>query len=106
MGERRRLFAEWFGVYDAILTPTVGVPAIPLSEVDEDSSIPNYLTRPANYLNLCGLTMPSGFSAGLPIGVQIIGKPYAESTILRLGKAFQDATNFHREAPDLAALGL
>jgi aspartyl-tRNA(Asn)/glutamyl-tRNA(Gln) amidotransferase subunit A len=106
MGERRRLFAQWFGVYDAILTPTVGVPASPLSEVDEDSSISNYLTRPANYLNLCSLAMPSGLSTGLPLGVQIIGKPYAEGTVLRLGKAFQDATEFHRKAPDLAALGL
>jgi aspartyl-tRNA(Asn)/glutamyl-tRNA(Gln) amidotransferase subunit A len=106
MGERRRVFAEWFGAYDAILMPTVGVPAIPLSEVDEASPIPNYLTRPANYLDLCSLAMPSGFSAGLPIGVQIIGKPYAEGTVLRLGKAYQDATDFHRQAPDLSALGL
>jgi aspartyl-tRNA(Asn)/glutamyl-tRNA(Gln) amidotransferase subunit A len=106
MGERRRAFAEWFGPYDAILMPTVGVPAIPLSEVDEASPIPNHLTRPANYLDLCSLAMPSGFSAGLPLGVQIIGKPYAEGTVLRLGKAYQDATDFHRRAPDLSALGL
>jgi aspartyl-tRNA(Asn)/glutamyl-tRNA(Gln) amidotransferase subunit A len=106
MGERRRAFAEWFGGYDAILTPTVGVPAIPLSEVDEASPIPNHLTRPANYLGLCSLAMPAGFSAGLPIGVQLVGKPYAEGTVLRLGKAYQDATNFHRQAPDLSALGL
>jgi aspartyl-tRNA(Asn)/glutamyl-tRNA(Gln) amidotransferase subunit A len=106
MGERRRVFAEWFGAYDAILMPTVGVPAIPLSEVDEASPIPNYLTRPANYLDLCSLAMPSGFSAGLPIGVQIVGKPFAEGTVLRLGKAYQDATDFHRQAPDLSALGL
>jgi aspartyl-tRNA(Asn)/glutamyl-tRNA(Gln) amidotransferase subunit A len=106
MGERRRAFAEWFGAHDAILMPTVGVPAIPLSEVDEASPIPNYLTRPANYLNLCSLAMPSGFSAGLPVGVQIVGKPYAEVTVLRLGKAYQDMTDFHRQAPDLSALGL
>ena len=106
MGERRRAFASWFGAYDAILTPTVGVPAIPLSEVDEASPIPNHLTRPANYLGLCSLEMPSGFSAGLPIGVQLVGKPYAEGTVLRLGKAYQDATEFHRQAPDLSALGL
>ncbi len=106
MGERRRAFASWFGVYDAILTPTVGIPAIPLSEVDEASPIPNHLTRPANYLGLCSLAMPAGFSTGLPIGVQLVGKPYAEGTVLRLGKAYQDATDFHRQAPDLSALGL
>jgi aspartyl-tRNA(Asn)/glutamyl-tRNA(Gln) amidotransferase subunit A len=89
MHERRHAFAQWFDAYDAILMPTVGVPAIPLSQVDEASPIPNHLTRPANYLNLCSLAMPSGFSAGLPISVQIVGKPYAEGTVFRLGKAWQ-----------------
>ena len=104
--QRRRAFAEWFHGYDAILMPTVGVPAIPLAEVDEASPIPGYLTRPANYLGLCGLAMPSGFSGGLPLGIQIVGKPFAERDVLRLGKAFQDATDFHRKVPDLSAVGL
>jgi aspartyl-tRNA(Asn)/glutamyl-tRNA(Gln) amidotransferase subunit A len=104
--ERRRFFNKWFGAYDAILMPTMAIPAIPVSEVDETSPIPGFLTRPANYLGLCGLAMPAGQSGGLPIGVQIVGKPFAESDVLRLGKAFQDATDFHRRAPDLSALGL
>lgn len=106
MAERRRAFTEWFGPYDAILMPTMAVPAILLSDVNESSPIPGYLTRPANYLGLCSLAMPSGFSAGLPLGVQIVGKPFAESTVLRLGKAYQDATDFRRSAPNLAELGL
>jgi aspartyl-tRNA(Asn)/glutamyl-tRNA(Gln) amidotransferase subunit A len=106
MAERRRSFADWIKPYDAILLPTVAVPAIPLAEVDESSPIPGYLTRPANYLGLCSLAMPSGFSGGLPLGIQIVGKPFAERDVLRLGKAFQDATDFHRRAPDLAALGI
>jgi len=106
MAERRRAFAEWFRPYDAIVMPTMAVPAIPLSEVDETSPMPGYLTRPGNYLGLCSLAMPSGLSAGLPVGIQIVGKPFAESDMLRLGKAFQDATDFHRRAPDLSALGL
>jgi aspartyl-tRNA(Asn)/glutamyl-tRNA(Gln) amidotransferase subunit A len=104
--ERRRFFSNWFTAYDALLLPTMAIPAIPLSEVDETSPIPGYLTRPANYLGLCGLAMPAGQSGGLPIGVQIVGKPFAERDVLRLGKAFQDATDFHRRAPDLSALGL
>ena len=103
---RRRIMAEWFAPYDAILLPTVAVPAIPLAEIDEASPIPGYLTRPANYLGLCGLAMPSGFVDGLPVSIQIVGKPFAESTILQLGKAFQDATGFSDRAPDLAAAGL
>jgi aspartyl-tRNA(Asn)/glutamyl-tRNA(Gln) amidotransferase subunit A len=103
---RRRAFNEWFHAYDAILLPTMAIPAIPLSEVDEASPIPGFLTRPANYLGLCALAMPAGQSGGLPIGVQIVGKPFAERDVLRLGKAFQDATDFNRRAPDLSALGL
>jgi aspartyl-tRNA(Asn)/glutamyl-tRNA(Gln) amidotransferase subunit A len=106
MAERRRAFAEWFRAYDAIVMPTMAIPAIPLSEVDETSPIPGYLTRPGNYLGLCSLAMPSGQSGSLPVGIQIVGKPFAERDVLRLGKAFQDATDFHRRAPDLSALGL
>jgi len=106
MGLRRAEFMHWMRPYDAILAPTVAVPAIPLSEVEETSPIPGYLTRPGNYLGLCALSMPNGFSNGLPLGIQIIGKPYAEADVLKLGKAFQDATDFHRRAPDLSSLGL
>ncbi|SJZ49437.1 aspartyl-tRNA(Asn)/glutamyl-tRNA(Gln) amidotransferase subunit A [Enhydrobacter aerosaccus] len=106
MADRRRSFADWFRSYDAILMPTVAVPAIPLADVDEASPIPGYLTRPANYLGLCSLAMPSGQSDGLPLGIQIVGKPFAERDVLRLGKAFQDATDFHRRAPNLSALGI
>lgn len=110
MAERRREFAGWFGAYDAILTPTVAIPAIPLAEVDDASPVPAFLTRPANYLGLCGLAMPAGQSSsrsgGLPLSIQIVGKPYAEGDVLRLGKAFQDATDFHKRAPDLSSIGL
>lgn len=106
MEVRRRAYAQWSAPYDAVLLPTLAIPSIPLSEVDEMSPIPGYLTRPANYLGLCSLAMPSGQSAGLPVGIQIVGKPFAERDVLRLGKAFQDATDFHRRAPDLSALGL
>jgi aspartyl-tRNA(Asn)/glutamyl-tRNA(Gln) amidotransferase subunit A len=106
MAERRRAFSDWVKPYDAILLPTMAVPAIPLAEVDETSPIPGYLTRPANYLGLCSLALPSGQSGGLPIGIQIVGKPFAEGDVLKLGKAFQDATDDHRRAPDLSGLGL
>jgi aspartyl-tRNA(Asn)/glutamyl-tRNA(Gln) amidotransferase subunit A len=106
MAARRRTYTEWMKPYDAVLLPTMAVPAIPLAEVDESSPIPGYLTRPANYLGLCSLAMPSGQSGGLPLGIQIVGKPFAERDVLRLGKAFQDATDFHRRAPDLSRLGL
>ncbi len=106
MHQRRQIMADWFRPYDAILLPTVAVPAIPLTEIDEGSPIPGYLTRPANYLGLCGLAMPSGFVDDMPVSIQIVGKPYAESTVLTLGRAFQDATDFWSRKPNLAAVGL
>jgi aspartyl-tRNA(Asn)/glutamyl-tRNA(Gln) amidotransferase subunit A len=107
MAERRAEFMEWMRPYDALLTPTVPVPAIPLTEVDEMSPVAAHLTRPGNYLGLCGLAMPAGLSAGgLPVGIQILGKPFAERDVLKLGKAFQDATDFHKRAPNLKTLGL
>ncbi len=51
--------------------------AIPLAEVDEASPIPGYLTRPANYLGLCGLAMPSGQSGGLPLGAILARESFA-----------------------------
>jgi aspartyl-tRNA(Asn)/glutamyl-tRNA(Gln) amidotransferase subunit A len=106
MAQRRAAFTAWMAPYDALLTPTLASGAIPVSEVDETSPAISLMTRPGNYLGLCGLSMPSGFSGGLPVGIQILGRPYAESTVLRIGKAFQDATDFHKKAPDLGPLGL
>jgi aspartyl-tRNA(Asn)/glutamyl-tRNA(Gln) amidotransferase subunit A len=106
MAQRRREFSEWFEDYDAILLPTVAVPAIALEEVDETSPIPGYLTRPVNYLGLCGLAQPAGLVGGLPVGVQIVGKPWAERTVLALGQGFEAATPFHALRPDLKSLGL
>lgn len=101
MGERRRGFADWFTRFDAILLPTVAVPALPVDDIDEASPIPGYLSRPANYLGLCALAMPAGLHDGLPIGIQLIGKPFAERTLLEIGKTLQEATPHHALRPRL-----
>jgi hypothetical protein len=80
--------------------------AIPMTDVDETALTPGYLTRPINYLGLCALSLPAGFSNGLPIGLQIVGKPFQESTVLSLGQAFESSTDFHQHHPDLSFLGL
>jgi aspartyl-tRNA(Asn)/glutamyl-tRNA(Gln) amidotransferase subunit A len=77
----------------------VAIPAAPVDEIDEQSPLPAFLTRPANYLGLCALAMPAGLHEGLPLGVQIIGKPFAERTVLEIGKAFQEDAGFHRLRP-------
>ena len=59
-------------------------------------------TRPINYLGLPSLAIPSGFTkAGLPVGMQLIGRSFDEATILTIGAAFQRATDFHQKVPAL-----
>jgi len=106
MGERRQIFAKWFEQYDALFIPTVAIPAIPITDVDETALTTGYLTRPINYLGLCALSLPAGFVNGLPIGLQIVGKPFQESTVLSLGQAFESSTDFHQHHPNLSSLGL
>lgn len=103
MAERRRFFASWFDRYDAMLLPTVAVPAPPVDSIEESAPIPGHLTRPVNYLGLCALAMPAGLHDGLPIGMQIIGKPYAEPMVLAIGKALQEESRHHLPRPDMTA---
>ena len=106
MGELRKAFHHWFAPYDALLLPSVAIPAIPVAEVDESALTPGFLTRPMNYLGLCALSQAAGLINGLPVGLQIVGKPFHEKTVLSLGQAFESATGFHLRHPDLSSLGL
>ena len=95
-------FAEWMRNRDALLTPTLPITATPLDEVDESTTPLATWTRAANYLGACALSLPAGFSAdGLPIGVQLTGAAFTEPVLVRLGRAFQQATDWHRRRPDL-----
>jgi aspartyl-tRNA(Asn)/glutamyl-tRNA(Gln) amidotransferase subunit A len=106
MAARRRVMADWFEPFDAVLLPTVAIPAPAVTDADEDSPLPGYLTRPANYLGLCALSQPAGLVRGLPAGIQLVGKPWAEHTVLSLGQAFESATTHHAVHPDLRSFGL
>jgi aspartyl-tRNA(Asn)/glutamyl-tRNA(Gln) amidotransferase subunit A len=98
---RASLDRELAGV-DALLTPTVPVTAIPVSEVDTNTLKPGYFTRPVNLAGRCGLAVPNGFSAeGLPTSLQIVGAAGAEAMILRIGFAYQSATDWHLRQPKL-----
>ena len=101
MADRRRAFGEWFRDYDALLLPTVPLPAPPLDELDERAPIPSYLTRSVNYLGLCSLALPAGLHEGMPLGVQVVGKPFAEREILEIGKAYQEDSGHHKLRPRL-----
>ncbi|RZK76726.1 MAG: amidase, partial [Methylobacterium sp.] len=61
---------------------------------------PSRFTRFANLLDLCGLSLPNGVSrGGLPLSLQIVGRGYDEALALRIGQAFQGATDWHLRAP-------
>jgi aspartyl-tRNA(Asn)/glutamyl-tRNA(Gln) amidotransferase subunit A len=96
---------EWMRDTDAVLTPTLPMAACRVEEVDEAATPLASFTRAGNYVDACGLSLPAGFAqGGLPVGVQLLGKPFDEPTLLRIGRAFQQATDWHRRTPDLAAL--
>ena len=97
-----RFFAGWMRDWHALLTPTLPIVATPLMEVDESTAPLATFTRAVNYLGGCGLSLPAGFSASrLPIGVQLIGGPFTDATLIRIGRAFQRATGWHRERPEI-----
>lgn len=107
LAQRKRAsaaFLAWMRGRDALLTPTLPITALPLNVVDEATSPLATFTRLANYLTACAISLPGGMSnGGLPIGVQLIGAPFTEATLVRVGRAFQRATDWHLRRPDLSA---
>jgi aspartyl-tRNA(Asn)/glutamyl-tRNA(Gln) amidotransferase subunit A len=84
---------------DAFLTPSTETAAIRLDEVDQ-SEQPTRFQRFVNLLDLCALALPNGFtSEGLPTSLQIVCHAYQEGLSLRIGQAYQQATNWHERLP-------
>jgi aspartyl-tRNA(Asn)/glutamyl-tRNA(Gln) amidotransferase subunit A len=92
---------------NALVLPTLPIPAIRIEQADTDILIGGVtenstvallrLTLPFNLAGLPAISLPCGFSAGsLPIGLQIVGKPFEESMILRIAHAYQQLTDWHR----------
>src|SRR5256884_1674939 len=93
---------------DALILPTTPVPAIPIEQMDQDISIEGItgnatlallsLTLPFNLTGLPACSFPAGFTANrLPIGLQVVGKPFEEATVLRIAHAYQQLTDWHRK---------
>ncbi|MEQ8250079.1 MAG: amidase [Oceanibaculum nanhaiense] len=83
---------------DALLTPTLPISAIPVEEVDEASLILGRFTRMVSYFGWCALSVPAGLDgAGLPVSLQIVCRPHGDALALRIGHAFQSATDWHRQ---------
>jgi aspartyl-tRNA(Asn)/glutamyl-tRNA(Gln) amidotransferase subunit A len=97
--EAKAAFAIALGDADALLTPTTATAAIPLDTVDQGAT-PAHFTRFVNALELCALALPDGFTtAGLPLSLQIVCRGYDEETALRVGWAYQRATDWHQRRP-------
>jgi aspartyl-tRNA(Asn)/glutamyl-tRNA(Gln) amidotransferase subunit A len=81
---------------DALLTPTTPTTAFPMGAIYGDSVLMQYadqLTVPANHAGVPGLSMPGGLDGGgLPIGIQLLGPDFSEDTLLRIGRAYEMAT--------------
>jgi aspartyl-tRNA(Asn)/glutamyl-tRNA(Gln) amidotransferase subunit A len=102
-GELRRHVDRLLRDFDALLMPTTPLPAVPLSDIDQEKAPMSRLTRPVNLLDLCALALPCGFSKeGLPISLQIVGRGYDEPRILRIGWAYENATGWHKRRPVLS----
>ena len=108
----RREFEEAFQSYDALVTPTSPTVAFRLGEKTEDP-VQMYLsdvyTVPVNVAGLPAISVPCGLAPapggnegeGLPVGMQLIGPPLSESTLLRIAHAYEQATDWRRARPPL-----
>lgn len=99
-----------FSEVDILLAPTVTIPTPRLDVIAADPSESVKTTtaflrsnRCFSYLGLPALSVPAGFSSdGLPVGLQLIGKPWAEARLLQCGAAYQGATDWHTRIPSLS----
>ena len=100
----RRDFDEVFQSVDALVTPTSPVVAFPVGEKTGDP-LQMYLidvcTLPVNIAGLPALSVPCGFSDGLPVGMQLIGRHLSEPVLLQIGHAYEQATDWHTQRPVL-----
>ncbi|MBR0647151.1 amidase [Plastoroseomonas hellenica] len=104
----RRFCAEALGGYDIVATPTLRTRVPTLAETDVDADPANWQrfmavsanTRPFNYLGLPTVSVPCGFDdRGLPIGLQLAGRPFAEGRVLQVADAYQRETDWHARVP-------
>jgi len=100
----RQEFDQAFEKFDALVTPTS--PTVPFKIGEKaDDPLQMYLsdvcTLPINIAGLPAISIPAGFADELPIGMQIIGKPFAEETILKIAYAYQQATEWHKRKPSI-----
>jgi aspartyl-tRNA(Asn)/glutamyl-tRNA(Gln) amidotransferase subunit A len=95
-------FDKVFEKFDVLITPTSPTPAFKIGE-KVDNPLEMYLsdifTISANLAGIPGISIPCGFSKGLPLGLQILARPFAEETLFRVAYTFEENTEFHKKKP-------
>jgi aspartyl-tRNA(Asn)/glutamyl-tRNA(Gln) amidotransferase subunit A len=101
----RRDFEAAFEACDAVATPTSPTVAFRFGEKTADPLqmyLADIFTVPANLAGIPGISVPCGFAGGLPVGLQLLGRPWDEATLVRIGAAYQGATRHHLATPPLS----
>ena len=98
-------FEQAFEKYDALVTPTSPTVPFKLGEKLEDPMqmyLSDVCTLPINIGGIPAISIPAGFADNLPIGMQIMGKPFSEEILLRIAFAYEQATDWHERKPPLS----
>ena len=98
-------FEQAFEKYDALVTPTSPTVPFKLGEKLENPMqmyLSDVCTLPINIAGIPAISIPAGFADNLPIGMQIMGKPFSEETLLRIAFAYEQATDWHKRKPPLS----
>jgi aspartyl-tRNA(Asn)/glutamyl-tRNA(Gln) amidotransferase subunit A len=97
-----RDFTEAFAKFDVLASPTCPSVAFKLGEISDpyEMYLQDVFTIPANLAGICGVSIPGGFSEGLPVGLQLFGDVFAEEKILHVADAFQRVTDYHTRWPE------
>jgi aspartyl-tRNA(Asn)/glutamyl-tRNA(Gln) amidotransferase subunit A len=102
----RNDFSRLFGQFDCLASPTSPTTAFRLGEKANDPLsmyLSDLYTIPVNLAGIPGISVPCGFTGGLPVGLQLMGPVFSEGTLLNLAYAFEQNTTYHRERPLLSA---
>lgn len=97
-------FANLYENYDIVVGPTSATTAYEIGGIVRDQLTlytNDILTVSVNLAGLPAISVPCGFSDGLPIGLQMIGKHFDEATLYRVAHAFEQATEFHKRTPSI-----